>query len=65
MSYTSVFRVFVGMSLVVLLDLSVRVGNEVIEEIDEQHGRRNDGGGCATMHERLEKVESPRTYVTE
>ena len=28
--------------------------------------QRNDGGGCAaTMHERSERVESPRTYVTE
>ena len=26
---------------------------------------RNDGGGCVTMHERLERVESPRAYVTE
>ena len=27
--------------------------------------QRNDGGGCATMRERLERVESPGTYVTE
>ena len=27
--------------------------------------RRNDGGGCALMRERLERVESPGTYVTE
>ena len=27
--------------------------------------QRNDGGGCATMHERPERVESPGTYVTE
>ena len=26
--------------------------------------QRNDGGGCATMRERLESVESPGTYVT-
>ena len=26
---------------------------------------RNDGGGCATMRERPERVESPGTYVTE
>ena len=26
---------------------------------------RNDGGGCATMLERPERVESPGTYVTE
>ena len=26
---------------------------------------RSDGGGGATMHERLERVESPGTYVTE
>ena len=26
---------------------------------------RNDGGGCTTMHERLERVERPDTYVTE
>ena len=25
----------------------------------------NDGGGCATMNERLERMESPGTYVTE
>ena len=28
-------------------------------------GNRNDGGGCATMCERPERVESPGTYVTE
>ena len=27
--------------------------------------QRNDGGGCATMHERPERVESPGTYVIE
>ena len=27
--------------------------------------QRNDGEGCATMHERLEGVESPGTYETE
>ena len=27
--------------------------------------QRNDGGGCATMREELERVESPGTYVTE
>ena len=27
--------------------------------------RRNDCGGCATMGERSETVESPGTYVTE
>ena len=26
---------------------------------------RNDGGGCATLHKRSERVESPGTYVTE
>ena len=26
--------------------------------------QRNDGGGCATMHEGPESVESPVTYVT-
>ena len=26
--------------------------------------QRNDGGGCATMRERSERVESPGTYVT-
>ena len=26
--------------------------------------QRNDGGGCATMSERPESVESPGTYVT-
>ena len=26
---------------------------------------RNDGGGCATMREKTESVESPGTYVTE
>ena len=25
----------------------------------------NDGGGCATMHERPESMESPGTYATE
>ena len=25
----------------------------------------NDGGGCATMRERSERVESPGAYVTE
>ena len=25
---------------------------------------RNDGGGCATMGEKSERVESPGTYVT-
>ena len=25
----------------------------------------NDGGGCATMSERSERVESPGPYVTE
>ena len=29
----------------------------------EQH--RNDGGGCVTMRERPEIVESPGAYVTE
>ena len=27
--------------------------------------QRNNGGGCATMRERPERVESPGTYVTE
>ena len=27
--------------------------------------QRNDGGGCASMHERSERVEIPGTYVTE
>ena len=27
--------------------------------------QRNDGGGCATMHKRSERVESHETYVTE
>ena len=27
--------------------------------------QRSDGGGCATMRERQESVESPGTYVTE
>ena len=27
--------------------------------------QRNDGGGCTTMRERLERAESPDTYVTE
>ena len=27
--------------------------------------QRNDGGGCATMRKRSERVESPGTYVTE
>ena len=27
--------------------------------------QRSDGGGCATMRERSERVESPGTYVTE
>ena len=27
--------------------------------------QRNDCGGCATMRERPESVESPATYVTE
>ena len=27
--------------------------------------QRNDGGGCATMRERPERVESPGTYVIE
>ena len=27
--------------------------------------QRNDGGGCTTMHERSERVESPGTFVTE
>ena len=26
--------------------------------------QKNDGGGCATMRERPESVESPGTYVT-
>ena len=26
---------------------------------------RNDGGGCATIRKRSERVESPGTYVTE
>ena len=26
---------------------------------------RNDGGCCATMREKLERVESPGAYVTE
>ena len=26
---------------------------------------RNDGGGCSTMSERPERVESPGTYVIE
>ena len=25
----------------------------------------NDGGGCVTIHERPERVESPGTYVIE
>ena len=28
-------------------------------------GNRNDGGGCATMRDRPESMESPGTYVTE
>ena len=28
-------------------------------------GNRNDGGGCASMHERSRRVENPGTYVTE
>ena len=27
--------------------------------------QRNDGGGCATMRKRPERVESPGTYVIE
>ena len=27
--------------------------------------QKNDGGGCASMLERSERVESPGTYVTE
>ena len=27
--------------------------------------QKNDGGGCATMRERSERVESPGTYVIE
>ena len=27
--------------------------------------QRNDGGGCSTMSEKSERVESPGTYVTE
>ena len=27
--------------------------------------QRNDGGSCVTMRERLERVDSPGTYVTE
>ena len=27
--------------------------------------QRNDGGDCATMHKRPERVESPGTYVIE
>ena len=27
--------------------------------------QRNDGGGCATMRERPERVESPGTYIIE
>ena len=27
--------------------------------------QRNDGGGCATVRDRSERVESPGTYVTE
>ena len=27
--------------------------------------QRNDGGGCLTMHERSERVESAGTFVTE
>ena len=27
--------------------------------------QRNDGGGCTSMRKRLERVESPGTYVTE
>ena len=27
--------------------------------------QRNDGGGCDTMREAYERVESPGTYVTE
>ena len=27
--------------------------------------QKNDGGGCETMRERSERVESPGTYVTE
>ena len=27
--------------------------------------QRNDGGGCATMRERSERVDSRGTYVTE
>ena len=27
--------------------------------------QRNEGGGCASMSERSERVESPGTYVTE
>ena len=27
--------------------------------------QRNDGGGCATMHKRWERVESPGAYGTE
>ena len=27
--------------------------------------QRNDGGGCETMRERQERVESPGTYATE
>ena len=27
--------------------------------------KKNDGGGCVSMHERLERVESRGTYVIE
>ena len=27
--------------------------------------QRNDGGGCTSMRERSERIETPGTYVTE
>ena len=42
------------------------IESEVASRADKRVLRqRNDGGGCATMRERSERVESPGAYITE
>ena len=40
-------------------------GRPRLGRMDGVKQQRNDGGICATMRERPERVESPGTYVTE
>ena len=51
-----------------MCDKRAGIERELASRADQRGGlrqQRNDGGGCASMRERFERVESPGTFVTE